>query len=287
VDDAYLELATWEGIRHTREMLAALQWYATRLDLETAAATIGALRTLPTDPVFSITASFVGRRNYTTDEIKQTVAQGIRAEYGWQYSPDDRAADINVRVFIEHEFAYIGARLGKHPLHERSYKVTERPGSLKPPVAAAMLRLANVAASQTLLDPCCGSGTILIEAALSGAAAQGGDIDAGAVEAARANAQAAGVTVSGDQWDAHALPLPDRSVERVVTNLPWGRQIMADEGLYRGVCGEIERVLAAGGRAAVLTSTPEHLHFGRLAVSEAVEISLYGQTPTITVFEGK
>lgn len=285
VDDAYLDLATWEGIRHTRDMLAALQWFSTQLDLETAAATIGALRPLPTEPVFSITASFVGRRNYSTDEIKETVAQGIRGEYGWKYSPDDRAADLNVRIFIEHELAYVGVRLGRHPLHERSYKVVERPGSLKPPVAAALLHLANVEAGQTLLDPCCGSGTILVEAALMGAAVQGGDIDAAAVEAARANAQAAGTAVNIEQWDACALPLPDARVERVVTNLPWGRQVVADEGLYRGVCAEIERVLAAGGKAVVLTSTPEHLHFERLAATSTIEISLYGQTPTITIYE--
>lgn len=287
VDDAYLDLGTWEGIRHTRDMLAALQWFSTQLDLETAAATIGALRSLPTEPVFSITASFVGRRNYSTDEIKETVAQGIRGEYGWKYSPDDRAADLNVRIFIEHEFAYIGARLGRHPLHERSYKVVERPGSLKPPVAAAMLRLANVEAGQPLLDPCCGSGTILIEAGLLGAAAQGGDIDAEAVEAARVNAQAAGTVINIEPWDARALPLPDGSVERVVTNLPWGRQVRADEELYEGVCAEIERVLAEGGKAAVLTSTPEHLRFKQLAATSTIEISLFGQTPSITIYEYK
>ena len=48
---------------------------------------------------------------------------------------------------------------------------------------------------------------------------------------ARANAAAAGVDVPIEQWDARALPLPDRSVERVVTNLPWGRQVAVDYGI--------------------------------------------------------
>ncbi|MEP7293258.1 MAG: hypothetical protein ABI835_15850, partial [Chloroflexota bacterium] len=70
VDDVYLDLATWTGIGHTRDTLAVLQWYATQLDLQAAAETIAGLRPLPAEPVFSITASFVGRRNFSTDEIK-------------------------------------------------------------------------------------------------------------------------------------------------------------------------------------------------------------------------
>ncbi len=283
VDDVYLDAATWTGIAHTRDALAVLQWYATQLDLSSAAEQIGGLRLLPPEPRYSITASFVGRRNYSSDEIKRTVAEGIGSMLDWRYSADDREADLNLRLFIEHETAYVGVRLGEHPLHERAYKVAERAGSLKPPVAAALLRLADVQSGMRLLDPCCGSGTILIEAALIGAAAQGGDLDAEAVEAARANAAAAGANVRIDQWDARALPLPDGSVDRVVTNLPWGRQVAVDEmlaTLYAGVCREIERVLAPGGRVAVLTSLPQHVGFASLQPVDAIEISLFGQTPT-------
>jgi tRNA (guanine6-N2)-methyltransferase len=285
VDDVYLDVGTWEGIGHTRESLAVLQWYATQIEMNTAAETIGTFRPLPPEPVFSITASFVGRRNYSTDEIKKTVAEGVRSEYRWQYTSDDRTADLNVRVFMEHELAYVGVRLGKHPLHERAYKLVERAGALKPSVAAAMLRLAELKPGQRLLDPCCGSGTILIEAALSGAITQGGDLDVEAVEAARANAQAAGVNISIKQWDARKLPLEAASVDYVMTNLPWGRQIVADEGLYQDMCREIERVLKPNGRALLLTNAPELLRFERLKLREAIEISLFGQTPVISIFD--
>ncbi|MCC6804068.1 MAG: methyltransferase domain-containing protein [Anaerolineae bacterium] len=287
VDDLYLDAGTWTGIGHTRDMLAVLQWHAAQLELDAIAGQIASVRPLPPQPVFSITASFVGRRNYTTDEIKRTIAEGILSLYDWRYTPDDREADLNVRLFIEHETAYVGVRLGKHPLHERAYKAVERPGSLKPTVAAAMLRLAGADPGARLLDPCCGSGTIVIEGALLGAAAQGGDIDPEAVEAALANASAAGVEVAITQRDARVLPLPDRSIDCVVTNLPWGRQIAVDDalaGLYADVCSEIERVIAPGGRIVVLTSAPDYLVFRRLRQTGAVEISLFGQTPAICTF---
>lgn len=73
-----------------------------------------------------------------------------------------------------------------------------------------------------VLDPCCGSGTIVIEAALQGALAFGGDSDLAAVQAAQVNCQAAGIAVSIQHWQAQALPLAAASVDRVISNLPWG-----------------------------------------------------------------
>jgi 23S rRNA G2445 N2-methylase RlmL len=127
----------------------------------------------------------------------------------------------------------------------------------------------------------------LIEGAAVGALAVGGDNDPEAVAAARTNARAAGIRVDIEQWDARALPLKDQSVDRIVTNLPWGRQIPVDEELsnfYRSVCAEMMRVLAPGGRIALLTSTPDLLQWDGLKPDSMMEISLFGQTPTIAVY---
>jgi tRNA (guanine6-N2)-methyltransferase len=287
VDDLYLDLATWTNVGHTRDTLAAIQEWSAELDLIPAVQACIKVRPISQSPLFSVTTSFVGKRNYSTDEIKTAVATGITANNGWTYTLDDRQADLNIRVFIEHEIAYVGVRLSKSPLHERSYKQIQRPGSLKPPVAAAMLHLAKVLPAMKLLDPCCGAGTILIEGAQMGAVCIGGDLAKEAVEAAWTNANLAEITIDIRQWDAQALPLLDQSVDRVVTNLPWGRQINVDAelgGFYRRVCTEIERVLKPGGRVAILTSTPHLLRFDQLKPDLAIEISLFGQTPTIALY---
>ena len=287
-DDAYLELDRWRGIGHTRDMLAVLREAARELDIDYAAEVIGALRDVPNAPPFSVTASFVGKRNFNVDEIKRAVAQGVATGTDWTYTPDDESAAFNVRVFIDHETAIVGIRLGRKPLHERGYRAVERVGALKPPVAAAMLRLADVGQGQTVLDPCCGAGTILLEAAALGAEASGGDFDAEAVQAARANMRAANAHVRVEQWDARRLPLEDASVGAVVSNLPWGRQVPIDEALsalYGEICLEIERVLRPGGRAALLTTSPDLLRFSALELSETREISLFGQNPVISVFQ--
>src|SRR5690606_19149211 len=102
-------------------------------------------------------------------------AAGVEAISGWRYRPSDQESEINIRLFMEHEHVYVGMRLGDRPLYKRPYKQAHVPGSLKPSVAAALLQLAGVQAGDRVLDPCCGAGTILIEAALMGARAQGGD----------------------------------------------------------------------------------------------------------------
>jgi tRNA (guanine6-N2)-methyltransferase len=290
IDDLYLDAAVWTGVGHTRDILAAMKTWSAEIDLNRAAQICAGIRLIRRQPLFSVTASFVGKRNYNADDIKNAVSEGVGSAYPWTYTLDDGEADFNIRIFIEHETAYVGVRLGKVPLHERSYKQQQRAGSLKPPVAAAMLQLAEVSPGHTLLDPCCGVGTILIEGALMGAIAAGGDLDAEAVTAAHANMNTAGVNVDLQTWDARRLPIPDQSMDRIVTNLPWGRQIIVDEPLetfYWDVCAEMERVLAHGGRIAVLTSTPQLLHFKQLRQERAIEISLFGQNPTIALYKSR
>jgi tRNA (guanine6-N2)-methyltransferase len=287
VDDVFIHLADWRNVAHTRDYLTTIADLSARLELEAARAVCRTLRPIG-DPVrFSVTANFVGRRNYSADEIKLAVARGVAAGHGWVYQPDDAAAAINIRVFIEHDTALAGIRLAARPLHERPYKLAHRPGSLKPSVAAAMLRLGRVDAGTRLLDPFCGAGTILVEAALAGAHSAGGDIDAEAVETATANARAAGVDAMIRVWDARSLPLAGGSIDAIVSNPPWGRQIasgMSLTALYRDSLSEMQRVLAEHGRIVLLVGEPTLVHAPALRIEQDIEISLFGQTPRIVVY---
>src|SRR5205085_6385556 len=206
-DDVFLDMATWHGIGRPRRALGTLRALSASIDLHEAAHTCAGLRPLRTPPTFAVTASFVGKRNYSTAEIKHEIAAGVEGGHGWTYCRDDAAADLTIRLFIEHDVAFVGVRLGKGAPSKRPYKQVHLPGSLKPPVAAALVRLAEAAPGLRLLDPCCGAGTILVEAALRGAVVLGGDSDPAAVAAARVNAAAAGVSAEFRRWDAQALPI--------------------------------------------------------------------------------
>ena len=287
VDDVFLHMATWSGINRARSALSTIQVASSQLELDTALALCKQVRTIPSPPVFSVTANFVGKRNYNTDEIKQACASGVVERQGWVYSEDDSNANLNIRIFIEGDTAEVGVRLAAQSLSRRPYKQQHVPGSLKPAVAAALLALAGVAPNTLVLDPCCGAGTILIEARSSGATACGGDIDQQALTAARLNAAQSALDVHIQRWDARALPISDRSVDFVISNLPWGRVVSIDGSLhtlYQEISEEIERVLAPGGQTVLLTNLPDLIQFKRLKRDTQFEISLFGQTPTIMVW---
>ncbi|HLO31710.1 MAG TPA: methyltransferase domain-containing protein [Anaerolineales bacterium] len=287
VDDVFLYVATWSEINRARQALSTLRMASAQLDLHNVLATCEQVRPIQSRPTFSVTANFVGKRNYNSAEIKQACAAGILEREHWLYSENDAQADLNVRIFIEGEAAVVGVRLGARSLSKRPYKQQHIPGSLKPAVAAALLELANVSPRTRILDPCCGAGTILIEANAYGAVAWGGDINQEAVKAAYLNAAQANAIIQVQHWDARALPIPDRSVERVISNLPWGRAVSIDDSLstfYQEISTEIQRVLASGGQAVLLTNLPDLVQFQRLKCDKRIEISLFGQTPTIMVW---
>lgn len=288
VDDVFLQIATWNDIGRPRSSLEKLRDLGNKLDLRAVALCCARLRPLRTPPVFSLTVSFVGKRNYTGEEMKAVLAQAITEKHrGWIYQPDDRLADLNIRVFLEHDVATIGVRVGKTALHERSYQRVHLPGALKPSVAAALVLLARATPATMMLDPCCGSGTILIEAALQGAHVHGGDYNPHAITAARTNIAAAGINACIQQWDAQALPLADDSMDCIITNLPWGRQVPVCENLptlYRRIFRQMRRVLAPGGRLVVLANAPWEIDPLDLVCTEQIEISLFGQRPGILIF---
>ena len=161
----------------------------------------------------------------------------------------------------------LGARLSDRTMRHRFERKVELPAALRPSVAAAMVLLTEPRPDDVFLDPMAGSGTILYERMQAGPTARllGGDIDPERVDAARKNVRGsrrkpgAGDTSQPDirQWDARQLPLDTASVDKVATNLPFGKQLGRDvppARLYPAVLAELERVVRPGGRIVLLSS---------------------------------
>ena len=141
-----------------------------------------------------------------------------------------------------------------------AYRLSDVGASINPVVGACLARLVRRGPSGMIVDPTCGSGTLLIERAMldPGTMLSGIDISPTAIRAAAGNIVAAGLAAriavrQGDGGDPSAWP--DRCDE-VLANLPFGMRTEDRnlDGLYRRIVGNIARTLAPGGRALLYTA---------------------------------
>src|SRR4051812_13777732 len=196
VDDIYVYAARLAGLDHTRASLARLSEKIAPMDLLPALEVCAAVRSISPAPTYRVTASHLGRRNYSRYDVESAVATALTGYLPWRFvlnDAEEQEPELDLRVLLEDDWALLGLRLGALPLHRRAYKVASRPGSLKPPVAYCLGLLAALAPGDVVLDPACGAGTILIEAAalVSSGVICGGDLDPPALEIAQSNLQAA------------------------------------------------------------------------------------------------
>ncbi|WNN89267.1 methyltransferase domain-containing protein [Gloeocapsopsis dulcis] len=155
---------------------------------------------------------------------------------------------------------FVGIRITPHSVRARDYRNGERKASLRPTIAAAMAVLSNPNERDRVIDPMCGSGTLLIERGLlsSYASLQGYDIDPEAVKLAATNISNANLRDANvKSCDSTTLHLETESADILLCNLPFGKVYGNKEtntDLYIRCLQEWGRVVKTGGRAILLTS---------------------------------
>ncbi len=102
---------------------------------------------------------------YAAQVVKDAVCDVFRASTGDRPSVEPKQPDIQLNLFIHHTAAVISLDTSGGPLHKRSYRQKGGGAPLQESLAAAILHIARYQADDILCDPCCGSGTLLIEAA--------------------------------------------------------------------------------------------------------------------------
>lgn len=244
----------------------------------------------------------------------------IAAELGWRNSPSDW--DLNLTTSGQ-PTGLVVAELGAMFLTARLGELARMPASTTPVIADVMTRLVKPRAGQTVLDAFCGAGTLLVTAARRTALAAGPppssaaprdpavrpdsapaslaplirlvgfDLDPAALAAARDNAGRRAAPLLLARADAAALPVADHTVDRIVSNLPFGKRVGSHRGnttLYPAFLRGAERVLAPDGRIVLLTEdkallrdTVQRTH--GLKIIREVLLRSGGGTPTAYVIE--
>ncbi len=103
---------------------------------------------------------------FAAQVVKDAICDQMRQRTGRRPSIDVQNPTIQLNLYIQQTLAIISFDTSGAPLHKRGYRQESVEAPVQETLAAAMLRLAHYSPDQIMLDPCCGSGTLLIEAAL-------------------------------------------------------------------------------------------------------------------------
>lgn len=161
-------------------------------------------------------------------------------------------------VRVEDRGMYL--RLCLAPDQRFAYRKAAVPASIHPANAAGVIRLAApyLTEGARVLDPCCGSGTLLIERAMQGPCRMltGVDIQKHALQAALQNGKAAGLSgyrlIHSDCLQYQPRELADE----LFANLPFGNRVgnhAENLKLYRGLTERLPRWVRPGGTAVLYT----------------------------------
>jgi 23S rRNA (guanine2445-N2)-methyltransferase / 23S rRNA (guanine2069-N7)-methyltransferase len=154
-----------------------------RFDLADAHQLYEAARKVDWPELFTAEASFaievagrshaVTHSHYAGLKVKDAVADRFRTQLGRRPSVDTDNPGIHIHLHLDGAQASLSLDLAGDSLHRRGYRKAGVEAPLKENLAAALLVRAGwpevCAARGALLDPLCGSGTLVIEAALMAA----------------------------------------------------------------------------------------------------------------------
>ncbi|HXB50856.1 MAG TPA: methyltransferase domain-containing protein [Streptosporangiaceae bacterium] len=241
------------------------------------------VRQLSGSMTYRVTAQARMHARLQRPDLRRAMAAVIGADKSrWKFADP---AQLDFQLSEWHDGQYV-AGLRISATTERSGRSAELSGPLPATVAAAMVELAGdptaayPASTGILLDPCCGAGTILAEAAAAGWTAEGSDMDPAAVEAA--SRAAAGVPVQ--LGDARDLLLADDCVSACVSWLP-GRSPGSWPAFAGAVLAELSRVTRSGGRVVLLApDLPRAVIPAALRLRRQVPIQVLGTKQSIWVF---
>ena len=229
--------------------------------LDKRARTVAWGNVLRRDRPFRVEATCTASRIYHSGAAAERIERAIRETLGAPASDD---ASVVIKARFDKDVCTLGIDTSGEGLHKRGHKQAVNKAPMRETLAALFLRQCGYAGREPVLDPMCGSGTFVIEAAEIAAGLHPGrartfafehlatfdatawqrlkerdrtpmpplhfygrDRDAGAIRMSRENAQRAGVTSLTDFQDGDIADLtaPDGPPGLVIINPPYGERI--------------------------------------------------------------
>ncbi|MDH5188067.1 MAG: class I SAM-dependent RNA methyltransferase [Rhodospirillaceae bacterium] len=217
--------------------------------------------TLRHDVPVRVDASCKGSHIYHSGAVIERIENAIKNNLGLKVS---REAEVSIKARIDNNLCTISIDASGEMLHRRGHKEAVSKAPMRENLAALMLRQCGYSGKEPVVDPMCGSGTFVIEAAEIAAALYpgrsrhfafehlktfddvqwqalrnrennkittvkfyGSDRDPGAIRMSIANAERAGVSKQTEfrQLGVGEIVPPDGPPGLVIVNPPYGERI--------------------------------------------------------------
>jgi tRNA (guanine10-N2)-dimethyltransferase len=255
---------------------------------------------LPFDPREVVSGTYAVRVHGTQDMALQRALISLV----WRGLPEPTTVDLDhpdveLHAFVVQVSPVVRAVWGRLLFGLRASRFTSRSPrgrpfwtslATEPRLARFMVNLSAAPRGAAVLDPCCGTGSIAIEAALLGFDVHASDVAVRSVTGSQLNFADAALDARVRQLDARHLERWGRRFDAVVSDLPYGRSASIHgvpvPELYRDVLAAVEHVLEPGRRAVLMAaagSLPAAVGLETLDVFERVVND--GLTRQITVLE--
>lgn len=291
-----VELGSWEAMDGASLAAGARALVGGRMRAPGLVRTeVDVARLLHPDRSFAIqatsTASEVRDTRWAALSVKDGLVDGQRDHYGKRSSVDREDPDLHLRVRLHRDRATLLLDTSGEPLDRRGYRAVTATAPVREQIAAACVLASGWDGQGPVVDPMCGSGTLLIEAAWlalgrapghlrrswaferlpafdrrvfesvkkepiptpgPGVRLYGNDISGEALAAARANLERAGVLERAVLNKGKAADFhPPETPGLVVINPPHGGRIGTDAERWREL-GDLLKQRFKGWKAAVL-----------------------------------
>lgn len=115
---------------------------------------------------FSGTNDAIRNSQFGALKVKDAIVDSFTRKNLERPNVDREQADIRINVWLNNDRASIALDLSGSSLHQRGYRQQTGQAPLKENLAAAIVLRSGWQPTTPLIDPMCGSGTLLIEAAL-------------------------------------------------------------------------------------------------------------------------
>lgn len=206
-------------------------------------------------------------KNYSNQDID---TRGLEKMLGGLYH---KKVDLDypekvIRVVITDEGAYVGFVI-YDDLHKRfnirknEFRPFRTNLSLAPNYARFLVNVARVKEKDTILDPFCGSGSIVMEASAMGINANGMDIDKDMIAGAKLNLKHFSLDASLHVGDVSNITKYFDSVDAIVTDPPYGRSAFINKEkvseLYIRSFAEFKKLVKSGGYISIILPHYDHI----------------------------